>query len=64
MLTIFIFSENALQYFFKSIELAPDDPITYLNVGIIYHLLGDTKNASFYTAKGNEIKAKQERKND
>ncbi|MCL2290565.1 MAG: glycosyltransferase family 39 protein [Bacteroidetes bacterium] len=48
--------EKALHYLLKAIELGSDDYITYINVGVIYQQLGNSKNAHLYMQKGNEIK--------
>jgi tetratricopeptide (TPR) repeat protein len=56
--------EKALDEFIKAIELEPEDPASYFEVGKIYFELKDQKKATFYFEKyiylgGNEEKVKE-----
>jgi len=55
--------EKALQCLLKAIELGTDDYNTYTNLGMIYQLLGDMKNANIYMKKGAEMKEMYESAN-
>jgi len=46
---------NALINFLKAVELDPDDPQTYINIGVTYQNLGDTNNGELYIRKGSEM---------
>ncbi|HOZ30136.1 MAG TPA: tetratricopeptide repeat protein [Bacteroidales bacterium] len=51
---------ESLTYFLKAIELDPNDPQTYYNVGVTYQQLGDLNNAAAYISKSNEMKQQQQ----
>lgn len=48
---------QSLESFHKAIELDPNDPQTYFNLGVTYQQLKDNKNADYYLRKSEEIKA-------
>lgn len=53
--------EEAIDDYIKAMELDPEDPSPYYNLGIVYSRAGDTKKSTYYFHKANLLSSGREK---